>query len=196
MILDSNVNLSNTTCYQRHNSKEVSFDRESKRNSAMKFWYALHTRRNHENIVVDTLKVRGIEAYLPTLEERRRWKYRTKVIKVPLFSNYVFARFNEDRRLDVVSAKGVIQIIGTPYGPSPIPNAQIEAVQIMVESKLKKDSYPFLVKGTPVRVRRGLLKDKEGVLLRKENVYRFVVCLSMLGQSIGVEIDASAVEVI
>ncbi len=178
----------------QYNSEEVSFDRESERNSATQCWYALHTRRHHENTVVDILKAKGIETYLPMLEERRRWKYRTKVLKVPLFSNYVFARFDEDRRLDAVSTKGVIQIVGTPYGPSPIPDAQIETVQAIVDSKLKKCPYPFLVKGLSVRVKRGPLKGQEGVLLCKRNIHRFVVCLPVLGQSIGVEINASALE--
>ena len=196
MILDNNVNSNEAVCVSQHSGEGISFEQESERNSATQFWYALYTRRHHENTVVDILKVRGIETYLPMLEERRRWKYRTKVLKVPVFPNYVFARFDEDRRLDVVSAKGVIQIVGTPCGPSPIPDAQIEAVQIMVDSKLKKDPYPFLVKGMSVRVKHGTLKGQEGVLLRKGNVYRFVVCLPVLGQSIGVEINASALEAI
>ena len=196
MILDNNVNSNEAVCVFQHSIEEISFEQKSNRNLAAQCWYALHTRRHHENIVVNILKAKKIETYLPVLEERRRWTYRTKVLRVPLFSNYVFARFDEDRKLDAVSAKGVIQIVGTPYGPSPIPNAQIEAVQIMVESKLKKDRYPFLVKGMSVRVKRGPFKGQEGVLLQKGNVYRFVVCLPVLGQSIGVEINAFALEVI
>lgn len=186
MILDNNI----------HSNKAVRISQYSGRNLAAQCWYALHTRRHHENIVVEILRAREIETYLPVLEERRRWTYRTKVLRVPLFSNYVFARFDEGRRLDAVSAKGVIQIVGTSYGPSPIPDAQIEAVQVMIASELKKDPYPFLVKGMSVRVKRGPLKGQEGVLLRKGNINRFVVCLPVLGQSIGVEISGSALEAI
>lgn len=196
MILDNNTNSNETVCVSQYSDEEISFKRENGRNSVTQFWYALHTRRHHENIVVDILKARAIETYLPILEERRCWTYRTKILSVPLFPNYVFARFDEARKLDVVSTKGVIQIVGTPCGPSPIPNAQIEAVQNMVESKLKKDPYPFLVKGMPVRVKRGPLKGQDGVLLHKGNVHRFVVCLPVLGQSVGVEINASVLEAI
>jgi len=196
MILDNNVNSNEAIRVSQYNCEEISFDQESNRNLSSHYWYALYTRRHHEGIVVNILKAREIETYLPVLEERRRWTYRTKVLRVPLFPNYVFARFDKERRLDVVSAKGVIQIVGTPYGPSPIPDTQIEAVQIMIESKLKKDPYSFLVKGMRVRVKRGPLKGQEGVLLHKGNIYRFVVCLPVLGQSIGVEINASALEAI
>jgi transcription antitermination factor NusG len=198
MILDNNVNSNENeaVCDSRRSSEDISFEDQSNRNSAARFWYALHTRRHHENTVVEILRAREIETYLPVLEERRLWTYRTKVLRVPLFPNYVFARFDQDRKLDVVSANGVVQIVGTPYGPSPIPDCQIETVQIMVESKLKKDPYPFLVKGMSVRVKRGPLKGREGVLLRKGNVHRFVACLDVLGQSISVEIDPSALEAI
>jgi len=198
MILYNKVNSNDNeaVCVSQYSGEEISFERKSNKNLASRFWYALHTRRHHENTVVDILRAREIEVYLPVLEERRRWKYRTKVLRVPLFPNYVFARFKQDKKPDVVSANGVIQIVGSTYGPSPIPDAQIETVQIMVESELKKDPYPFLVKGMPVRVKRGPLKGREGVLLRKENVHRFVVCLPVLGQSIGVEVNASALEAI
>lgn len=165
-------------------------------NTSAEFWYAIHTRRHHENVVTEMLVASGIEAYLPMLEERRRWTHRTKVLKVPLFSNYVFARFDTDKRIGVISIKGVVRIVGTHCGLSPIPDAQIEAIRIIVESKLKKDPYPFLVEGMNVRVKRGPLKGQEGILLHKGPVYRFVVCLPVLGQSIGVEIDASALEAI
>ena len=159
-------------------------------------WYALHTRRHHENVIARMLGVNEIETYLPMLEVRRYWTHRTKVLNVPLFPNYVFARFNINKRVDIISIRGVIRIVGTHCGPSPIPEDQIKTIRIIVESKFKKVPYPFLVKGRHVRVKRGILKGQEGVLLRKSNVYRFVVCLPILGQSIGVETDASALETI
>jgi len=164
--------------------------------TSMEFWYAIHTRRHYENVVTEMLGAKGFDAYLLMLEERRRWKDRTKVLEIPLFTNYTFVRFSTEQRVDILNIKGVVQIVGTYCGPSPIPDAQIEAIRIIVESKLKKDPYPFLVEGMNVRVKRGLLKGQEGVLLRKGNVHRFVVCLPVLGQSIGVEIDASALEYI
>ena len=58
--------------------------------TSMEFWYAIHTRRHYENVVTEMLGAKGFDAYLPMLEERRRWADRTKVLKVPLFANYTF----------------------------------------------------------------------------------------------------------
>lgn len=169
---------------------------ECHKNQTEESWYALHTRRHYENIVANILLTKNIKTYLPVLEERRQWAHRTKVLEVPLFPNYVFAHFNEDRKVAILSVKGVINIVGTHSGLSPIPDSQIYTVKTMMESKLKKDIYPFFVEGVPVRVKRGPLNGQEGVLLCKGKIHRFVVCLPVLGQSIGVEVDASSLELI
>ena len=65
MILDNNVNSNKAVCVSQYNSEEISFEQESNRNLATQCWYALHTRRHHENIVVNILKTREIETYLP-----------------------------------------------------------------------------------------------------------------------------------
>lgn len=181
---------------KQHYNNRLLGNREYHTTQSEEFWYALHTRRHHENVVANILLAKDIKIYLPMLEERRQWTYRTKMLRVPLFPNYVFAHFNENRKYDVLNVKGVIQIVGTHYGPSRIPDSQIHAVQIMMESKLKKDPYPFLIEGVPVRVKQGPLKGQEGILLQKGKVHRFIVCLPVLGRSIGVEINASVLEAI
>jgi hypothetical protein len=45
-----------------------------------------------------------------------------------------------------------------------------------------------------VRVTRGSLEGVEGVLVRKKSLYRLVLSVDMLAQSVAVEIDASDVE--
>ena len=77
-------------------------------------WYAVHTRARHEKVVVDRLAEQGINSYLPLVKETHRWTDRKKIVELPLFSCYVFARFtptNEDR-LRVSRTNGVLQVIG------------------------------------------------------------------------------------
>ncbi len=154
-------------------------------------WFALHVRRNYEGVIDKTLREKGFESYLPLISERRRWKHRFKRLKVPLFPNYSFVKFDLSDKLEIVTIKGVIAIVGQPTA---IPDMQIEAVQAVVESKLKKDYYPFLVEGRPVRITRGPLMGKEGVLVRKDGVASFVVNVPMLGRSVGVEVDPANLE--
>ncbi len=171
-------------------SMDLSVDRLPER------WYAISTRRHHEFVVNKLLGVSGFQVYLPVREDRRKWTHRTKLLTVPLFANYLFVRFGLCRRIDVLRTRGVVQILGNGHSPIPVPDDQIEAVQIMEQHGLKRDPYPFLVKGKPVRVKRGLLDGYEGMLLRKGKTCRFVVCLAILGQSVGVEIDADDLETV
>ena len=71
-------------------------------------WHVLHVLSNHEKKVAQHLQVRSIEYYLPVYREKVRWTDRMVVAERPLFSGYVFARFDRQQRIPVVSAPGVL----------------------------------------------------------------------------------------
>ena len=70
-------------------------------------WYAIRTRSRHEKLVHQQLASRRVEAFLPFIDRRRRWKDRWKTVSFPLFPGYCFARFSHQDRLRVVTAVGV-----------------------------------------------------------------------------------------
>src|ERR1700733_1394825 len=55
-------------------------------------WYAVQTRSRHEKLVAQRFQEHGITAFLPLLNEVRRWSDRKKIVELPLFSCYVFAK--------------------------------------------------------------------------------------------------------
>jgi transcription antitermination factor NusG len=75
-----------------------------------------------------------------------------------------------------------------------IPETEIQAIRRTVDGPFRIEPHPFLKCGQRVRVKRGTLEGVEGVLIRKKNQCRLVLSVSMLAQSVGVEIDASDVE--
>ena len=56
-------------------------------------WYAVRTRSRHEKLVDRQLVARGVEAFLPLVERRRRWQDRYQMVSFPVFPGYCFARF-------------------------------------------------------------------------------------------------------
>jgi hypothetical protein len=56
------------------------------------------------------------------------------------------------------------------------------------------EPHPNLKCGQRVRVFRGALEGLEGVLTRKKNLFRLVLSVDMLAQSVAVEVNASDVE--
>ncbi|MGC2639270.1 MAG: UpxY family transcription antiterminator [Acidobacteriaceae bacterium] len=157
-------------------------------------WWALYTRHQHEKTVAEMLEAKGFEVFLPLYDSLRRWKDRRKLLSLPLFPGYVFVRGGYDRRIDVVSTPGVFTILSRGDRFATIPEQEIEGVRKTVEGRLRVEPHPFLKCGERVRVTRGTLQGVEGILTRKKNMYRLVLSVEMLAQSVGVEIDASDVE--
>nr|WP_275425896.1 UpxY family transcription antiterminator [Occallatibacter savannae] len=153
-------------------------------------WCAIYTRHQHEKTVSETLEAKGFEVFLPLYESTRRWKDRRKVLSLPLFPCYVFVRGAIERRLPVLTTPGVHMIISHGEKVATVPDAEIEAIRRAVDGHFKVEPHPFLRCGERVRVVRGSLNGVEGVLTRKKNLFRLVISVEMLAQSVAVEIDA------
>lgn len=157
------------------------------------FWWALYTRHQHEKVVADTLTMKGFEVFLPVYDSVRRWKDRKKVLSLPLFPGYVFVRGGVNRKLQIVSTPGVHMILYQGDHVAMIAEAEIEAIRTVVSGPFPVEPHPFLKCGEAVRVIHGLLEGIEGILVRKKNLYRLVLSVNTLAQSIAVEVDASDV---
>ena len=157
------------------------------------FWYAIRTRSRHEKRVRDQLAARDIEPFLPLVDRRSRWKDRRKLVSFPVFPGYCFARFPLHKRLAVLTAHGVVQILGNNVGPIPVPEAEIEGIRRLVTSMLQYDPHPYLQEGDRVEVIHGPLTGLQGVLLRKGSRARLVLSVQLIRQAVSVELDADAV---
>lgn len=157
-------------------------------------WWALYTRHQHEKVVAEMLAAKGFDVFLPVYDSIRRWKDRRKVLSLPLFPCYVFVRGELNRRLQVVSTPGVHMLLTHGEQIAVVPEEEIGAIRRAVEGSFRVEPHPFLKVGERVRVMRGSLAGVEGILVRKKNLYRLVLSVDMLAQSVGVEVDASDVE--
>src|SRR5262245_27340884 len=159
-------------------------------------WYAVHTRSNCEKRVAAELSVRNIDSYLPVFREEHRWKDRNKLVELPLFPGYVFVRLVDttQSRLTVLKIEGAVRILGQGDRIEPVADEEIEALRQLLKSNARCLAHPLLRAGAWVRVKRGALKDLEGLLVRVKNQTRLVLSITLLSQSVSTEIDASDVE--
>lgn len=160
----------------------------------MPHWYALYTRPRHEKRVFEELARRGIESFLPTYKVRRRWSDRYKIVTEPLFKNYLFVKMNSEFRQETLRPYGAVSFVSADGQPAEIPDNEIEAIRILVESELPYNPHPYLKVGRKVRVTTGSLEGCEGTLIRKKGLTRLVLSIHMLQQSVVTEIDANCVE--
>ena len=152
-------------------------------------WYAIRTRSNQEQVVARSLRARGFEEFFPSYRARRQWSDRVKIVELPIFTGYIFCRFDPTVLVPVLSAPGVVQIV---WGE--ITEAEIEAVRRLMASSLTASPCPYLKTGMKVRVRSGPLRGVEGVLERVKNRYVLVLSVHLLQRSVQVEVDAESVE--
>src|SRR5713101_4586314 len=152
-------------------------------------WFALRVRSNFEKVTSNSLRQRGFEEYFPAYKCQRRRSNRVKEIEQPLFPGYVFCRLNVEDRLPVLTTPGVIHIVGVGKILAPIDDAEVTAVQKLVESGIPVSSCPFLKIGQRVRIERGPLSGIEGILVAVKTGYRLIVSVSLLQRSVAAEID-------
>jgi len=159
-------------------------------------WYAVQTRARHEKVIARRLQEQGISTFLPLVTEVHRWSDRKKIIELPLFSCYLFARLapTDEDRSRVLRLDGVFQFVGARGGGTPIPDEQIDAVRILVQEHIPVHSYPFLRIGQRVRIRSGALNGVEGILVARNGDHTLVVSIDAIQRSLAVRIEGYDVE--
>jgi transcription antitermination factor NusG len=152
-------------------------------------WFAVRVRSNHERIAAAHLRERGYEEFSPAWKTKRNWSDRTKEVDQFLFPGYVFCRLNPSDRLPVLTAPGVVDLVGFGKIPAPIPDQEIENVRQMVQSGLFVMPWPFLELGHRVLIERGPLAGLEGILDEVKGKCRLVVSVQLLQRSVSAEVD-------
>ena len=158
-------------------------------------WYALSVKHQHERAVRSALEFNGFEALAPTYRARRRWSDRVKEVDLPLFTGYVFCRFEFAERVRVMDAPGVARVVEFGGAPAEISETEIAAIREVMDSKLPVRPWPYLKLGDRVRVEHGPLRGIEGTLLRQvvRERWQLVIGVEMLQRSLAVELEPEMV---
>jgi transcriptional antiterminator NusG len=156
-------------------------------------WFALRVRSNYERVTVTHLRERGYEQFAPSYKIEKRWSDRTKQIDQFLFPGYLFCRFDPNDRLPILTAPGVVDVVGFGKTPERIPDSEVERVRRMVESGLLVTPYPYVQVGQPVLIERGPLSGVEGILVEVKGKVRLVVSVNLLRRSVSAEVDRDSI---
>jgi len=163
-------------------------------NSSNRTWYALHTRPRFEKLAAKHLRDKGYEEYVPLYRSTRRWSDRIKTVEMPLFSGYIFCKFDIQDRLPVLVVPGVLSIVGMGKVPETIPESQISSLQQLVASGNQCGPWPFVQAGRIVSVTRGPLAGLKGTVIEVKSSLRLILSLPLLQRSVAVEIDRDCVD--
>jgi transcriptional antiterminator NusG len=152
-------------------------------------WFALRVRSKHERVTSLHLRTRGYEEFSPFYRAESQWSDRKKLTDRFLFPGYVFCRFDPRDRLPILTAPGVVGLVGFGDGPTAIPDREIDQVRTMVQSGLLVTPWPYLELGQTVRLENGPLRGLEGIVEEVKGRLRIVVSIQLLQRSVSTEID-------
>lgn len=157
-------------------------------------WYAAYTAPCHEKQVAEQFAVRQVEHFLPLYTSIRRWASgRTVTRQCPLFPNYVFVQVARKERGKVLSVPGILSLVGTSRGATPLPTVEIETLRSRLHM-CQAVPHPFLGIGEKARIRGGPLAGMQGIVLRHPKSTRIVLSLDLIMQSVAVEVDLADLE--
>jgi len=154
-----------------------------------KRWLCIQVKSGGEFRSALCLNERGYETFVPAFEQKRQWSDRTKIVQVPLFTGYVFLRFNIYSPHPAVTAPGVLRFVGTGKTPIPVEDSEIEALQSTTRAGLNCGPCAFMEVGQEVEVRVGPLASVRGKIVRFKNKQRLILSVNLIKKSVFVEVD-------
>ena len=152
-------------------------------------WLAIQVRPGWELRTAKALHTSGYEEFVPMYEQKREWSHRIRIVNVPLFTGYVFFRFQAQNVRPVVLIPGVIRFVGMGNSPTPIDPSEIESLKIAYSAKAHWEPYYFLELGATVEVQNGPLLGLKGHLVRFKNKSRLIININLIRKSVFVEIN-------
>lgn len=151
----------------------------------IKKWYAFYTKPKHEFKAEESLKLKEVEYYLPTIKILKQWSDRKKKVTEPVFKSYIFVKVNEKERIKALQAEGVVSTISFGGKPSVIPDWEIDNLRKMLELSDDILITDEIVLGTTVRVTQGPFEGIEGVVVEQENNQRMLgISINLLQRSV------------
>lgn len=144
-------------------------------------------------MTVHRLADQEIEHFLPCCRSVRQWKDRRVTLEQPLFPGYVFVRLLFSERMRVVTLPNVVSLVGTKNSPAVISEEEIGWIRLGIQHG-NAMPHPHLTIGQRVRIVTGALCGMQGVLVRRHNSTRVVVCLDSISRGFVVEVDLDSLE--
>jgi transcription antitermination factor NusG len=154
-------------------------------------WFAIRVKSRCEKMVSEQLRHKGYEEFLPLYKSRRKWSDRIKVVEMPLFSGYLFCRFDVENRSAILATPGVFLIVGQGRTPVAIDSHEVESIRLAIQSGQRIEPYSRLAVGQKVRIDEGSLSGVEGRLLRFKGANHLIISVQLLQRAVAVEVDES-----
>lgn len=164
----------------------------------MDHWYVIKTKPRKEDDVSTFFANANLEVFLPKIRERFYAStapvYRVK----PLFPSYLFLRIDFQKGENIHRIKytrGVSKILCAENRPVPLDEEMIRAIRSRLNGDGLIDCHLKISEGERIRVRRGFLKDLEGILVKRvSDNERVIVLLNHISAKVSATLHWTEIE--
>jgi len=162
----------------------------------MRNWYVLQTKPKKEGEAKSYLSTKGVEVFNPLIETFIPRNGRISKELKPLFSSYIFAKFELEQNYPLVRwARGIKRVLGFGGYPTSVSEEVIEMIRKRTDDSgviRKTNQFKF---NDMVRIKSGPLKDLSGIFERwVSDNERVRILLNLIGYQPAIEIHCSLVE--
>lgn len=155
-------------------------------------WWVAHTKARNEKVFAFDLIANEIPYFLPLIRRTIFSGGRRRTSLVPLFGSYVFLAGEEGNRQVALATNRLCSVIAVDDQAQLI--EELSTIERLIASGVQIDPAPTIIVGKRVRIARGPFRGVIGRVIRKDNVLRIVVSVSILGRGAEMEIDSDVLE--
>jgi len=160
-------------------------------------WFVIYTRPRWEKKVNQLLQMQGINSYCPLRKVQSKWADRIKSIELPLFNSYVFVHISPKEELKVRLTLGVMNFVYFMGKPAEIRPSVIDSIKgyLQIYPEAEVMSLQGMEVGDRVKIKEGIMKQKEGQIIKLQGKNVLVV-IDSLSCALITKIPSSNLELI
>jgi len=142
-------------------------------------WFAVYTRYRREKRIQRLLEEKNIRTFLPLQRFTRRYKYKKRVVELPLISCYLFTKITRKEYVAVLDTPDVVQFVQFSNRMIAIPEQEIQWMQRIIRTGKEMEVEPIRYRhGEVVEIADGELAGIQGKLLDCKDDKNLLVELS------------------
>lgn len=164
--------------------------------SLPKYWRVFYTKARSEMKCETRLEEKGLDVFLPKMEEVHQWSDRKKKVTVPLFRSYIFANVDERDRLSVLQTDGITRCLTFGGRLVAMREQEIEQLKILQQSRdmlsiARYGRRPGI--GEEVVITDGPLEGLTGIVEDHRGQLDVVVSIDTIRQAVRVRVHTGNV---
>lgn len=160
-------------------------------------WYVVRTKPNREEIARCHLELQRFKVFLPQTIKIIKHARKTRRVKRPLFSGYIFLRLNNSEENWTTICK-TIGIIGPVRFGAHYPTVPNQVIELLKEKEVYMSHIETIGKkfsvGQNVMVSEGEWQGLTGAFQSTRGADRSIILLNILQRQVKTEIDINSIE--